>query len=208
MRGGRIPVPAASIFILLIYCVGLWGPDQTRTTHQFALSALPPLGPMGALSGGARGQRAEGRTGAGGQPRIRAVEQPLPVLSFQAVVHRLEVEVPHHCWDAWGSGDGNRRTSRVLGEQIRTPLHGSCRKWKHELCLSSKKNLQMSELNSKKPASVLHSGCSPQLYLRVPTPFTRNPGDIPTWKRECVRAGREERPNPHGKVPQFPLLES
>lgn len=36
-----------------------------------------------------RRERAEGRTGTGGQPRIRTVEQPFPVLSFQAIIHGL-----------------------------------------------------------------------------------------------------------------------
>lgn len=70
-----------------------------KVSHQFAFSALLPIISMMALDGrraaaGARldqtrRQRAEGRTGAGGQPRIRTVEQPFPVLSFQAIIHRL-----------------------------------------------------------------------------------------------------------------------
>lgn len=41
---------------------------------------------------------AEGRTGAGRQPRVRAVKQPFPVLSFETFIHRLQVELPHHFW--------------------------------------------------------------------------------------------------------------
>lgn len=68
-------------------------------SHQFPLSAFPLIEPMvslhrrraaaGARLDQTRGKGAERRTGAGGQPRVRAVEQPFPVLSFQAVIHGL-----------------------------------------------------------------------------------------------------------------------
>ncbi len=68
-------------------------------SHQFALSALLFIISMMAFDGrraaaGARldqtrRERAEGRTGTGGQARIWTVEQPFPVLSFQAIIHGL-----------------------------------------------------------------------------------------------------------------------
>lgn len=72
---------------------------QQQVGQQFAFSAFLFVISMMAFDGrraaaGARvdqtrGEGAEGRTGAGGQPRIRTVEQPFPVLSFQAIIHRL-----------------------------------------------------------------------------------------------------------------------
>lgn len=94
----RIHLPAASFCIHLMNWAHIWGSEQLFT-HQFAFSPFLLIKSMMALDGrqaaaGARLQQprregAEGRTGAGGQPRIRAVEQPFPVLSFQTVIHRL-----------------------------------------------------------------------------------------------------------------------
>lgn len=68
-------------------------------SYQFAFSAFLSVISVVALHGrraaaGARlhqrrGERAEGWAGTGGQPRIRTVEQPFPVLSFKAIIHRL-----------------------------------------------------------------------------------------------------------------------
>lgn len=68
-------------------------------SYQLALSALLSVTSLIAVDGrraaaGARldqsrRQRAEGRTGTGGQARVRTVEQPFTVLSFEALIHRL-----------------------------------------------------------------------------------------------------------------------
>lgn len=72
---------------------------QQQVGQQFAFSALLSVISMMALHGrraaaGARldqtrRQGAEGRTGTRGQSRIRTVEQPFSVFSFQAIIHRL-----------------------------------------------------------------------------------------------------------------------
>lgn len=72
---------------------------RRRVSYQFAFSALLLIEPVrtfdgrraagGARLGETRRDGAEGGTGTGGQPRIRTVEQSFPVLSFQAIIHRL-----------------------------------------------------------------------------------------------------------------------
>ena len=57
-----------------------------------AVEVLVLVGPVGrgaAARDQSRRQGAEGRARAGGESRVRAVEQSLPVLSLQAVIHSL-----------------------------------------------------------------------------------------------------------------------
>lgn len=78
--------------------VGSRGVEQ-QIGQQFAFSAFFFIISMVAVDGrGAAGgarldqtrrKRAEGRAGTGGQARVRTVEQPFPVLSFQTIIHRL-----------------------------------------------------------------------------------------------------------------------
>lgn len=65
---------------------------QQQVGQQLALPALLPVTSLLAVCARldqAGRERAEGRAGTGRQPRVRTIEQPLPVLSFQAVIHRL-----------------------------------------------------------------------------------------------------------------------
>lgn len=51
-------------------------------------------------------QRVEGRAGAGagGQPGVGAVQQALPALLLEALLHALQMQVAHHVWGARGAG--------------------------------------------------------------------------------------------------------
>lgn len=59
--------------------------------------------PCSALTGR---QGVEGGAGAGGQPRVRTVQQAFPALLLQALVHPLQLEVTYH---VWGTARGPRR---------------------------------------------------------------------------------------------------
>lgn len=71
-------------------------------SYPSAVLGLSPL-PRGR---GVRAAAAPGRegvergAGAGGQPRVRAVQQAFPALLLQALVHPLQLEVPYHVWGA------------------------------------------------------------------------------------------------------------
>lgn len=82
-------------------------------SYHFAVLGLSPVArgrgvrtaaaPCSALTGR---QGVEGGAGAGGQPRVRTVQQAFPALLLQALVHPLQLEVTYH---VWGTARGPRR---------------------------------------------------------------------------------------------------
>lgn len=75
---------------------------ENSSYHSAFLSLLPvPMAQLvGARSSQPRRQGVEGRAGAGGQPRVGTVQQAVTALVLEAVIHALQVQVPHHVWGA------------------------------------------------------------------------------------------------------------